>query len=290
MQWWEIAERQCGVITRPQLVAGGRGEDAVDDAHRRNELTRLCRSVYLVGGAPYTFRARLWAAVLATDGLLCRQTSGRLWGVHDEDDREVHVHVPHTRRISIPAGVRLHRCAAWGSVRERSGLPVVGRGATVVDLLGCLPAGSASRLADRALQRGWIAPDDIARRLADQPRRPGNPQLRRLLAQLGDGAAAQSERVLHRLLGRAGITGWRANHEVWSNGELIGVVDVAMLDRGLAIEVDGMAFHTDVDRFRGDRRRQNALVGLGWTVLRFTWADLTERPGYVIATLQRMAA
>ena len=53
----------------------------------------------------------------------------------------------------------------------------------------------------------------------------------------------------------------------------------------LAIEVDGMAHHIDVDRFRRDRRRQNALVALGWTVLRFTWADLTDRPGYVIATI-----
>lgn len=51
-----------------------------------------------------------------------------------------------------------------------------------------------------------------------------------------------------------------------------------------------MAHHTDVDRFQRDRSRQNTLVGLGWTVLRFTWADLVERPRYVIATIRRHVA
>jgi very-short-patch-repair endonuclease len=51
-----------------------------------------------------------------------------------------------------------------------------------------------------------------------------------------------------------------------------------------------MAYHVDVDRFRRDRSRQNALVTAGWTILRFTWADLTERPGYVVSAIQRLAA
>jgi very-short-patch-repair endonuclease len=57
----------------------------------------------------------------------------------------------------------------------------------------------------------------------------------------------------------------------------------------VAIEVDGMAYHVDVERFQRDRTRQNALVDLGWTVLRFTWADLTDRPGYVAGAIRRLA-
>ena len=56
----------------------------------------------------------------------------------------------------------------------------------------------------------------------------------------------------------------------------------------IAIEVDGWAHHSDVDRFRHDRQRQNTLVALGWTVLRFTWTDLTDRPAYVIATIRTL--
>jgi very-short-patch-repair endonuclease len=36
------------------------------------------------------------------------------------------------------------------------------------------------------------------------------------------------------------------------------------------------------DRFVDDRRRQNAVVNLQWTVLRFTWHDLVGRPDNVL--------
>ena len=86
------------------------------------------------------------------------------------------------------------------------------------------------------------------------------------------------------------MTGWEPNYAVWWEGELIAVVDVALPAQRIALEVDGMAYHVDVDRFRRDRSRQNELVGLGWTVLRFTWADIVDRPGYVAAMVRRLAA
>ncbi len=42
--------------------------------------------------------------------------------------------------------------------------------------------------------------------------------------------------------------------------------------------VDGWAWHVDPERFRADRRKQNALVRDGWDPLRFTWHDLDQRP------------
>ncbi len=263
---------------------------------RAGILVRLTRCVYLVGGAPFTFQAQLWSAVLATDGVLALSTAGRLWGVVDDQmlaplGGEIRILLPHSRRIAIPAGVIVHR-RRWAIIEtaHRSGLPVTPRSATVVDLLATLRGSDAVRLADRAMQRGWISRADLGRRLDAGPRRPGNRQLRRLASSLGDGAAAESERRLHRILRGAGLTGWVANYEVWAEGELVAVIDVAYPGLALAIEVDGMAYHVDVDRFGRDRTRQNTLVALGWTVLRFTWADLTERPGYVTAAVRRLAA
>ena len=62
----------------------------------------------------------------------------------------------------------------------------------------------------------------------------------------------------------------------------MGVLDFAFVAQRVAIEIDGRAWHTASDRFQNDRSRQNRLVLLGWTVLRFTWADLIERPDEVI--------
>jgi very-short-patch-repair endonuclease len=63
--------------------------------------------------------------------------------------------------------------------------------------------------------------------------------------------------------------------------------DLAFPGCRLAVEVDGWAWHIDPDRFQRDRARQNALVLAGWTVLRFTWSDVTERPDRVVAQIRR---
>jgi very-short-patch-repair endonuclease len=289
--WGQVAQAQAGVVTTAQLAAAGHDRAAVCRMLGAGELVNLCRGVHLAGAAPLTFEARLWAALLATRGALARSTAGRLWGVVDEGDDVVHVVVPHARRIAVPLGVAVHRkVLPVDAVIDKNGRLLTTRAWTVLDLISTLPYREASRLADRALQRQWIEPADCHLRLRSHPRCPGNGQLRKIAAMVSDGAAAQSERVLHRLLRRAGVVGWVPNHEVWHAGELVAVVDVAIPGRRVAIEIDGMAYHVDVDRFRRDRSRQNALVALGWTVLRFTWADLIERPGYVIATIQRLAA
>jgi very-short-patch-repair endonuclease len=52
------------------------------------------------------------------------------------------------------------------------------------------------------------------------------------------------------------------------------------------IEIDGWAFHSDQERFQRDRSRQNRLVAAGWTVLRFTWSDLKDRPEAFVAAIR----
>jgi hypothetical protein len=51
------------------------------------------------------------------------------------------------------------------------------------------------------------------------------------------------------------------------------------------IELDGWSAHGTRPAFHADRRRQNALVLAGWTLLRFTWADLVDSPAAVVAAV-----
>jgi very-short-patch-repair endonuclease len=255
--WRALARGQGGTVSRQQLLADGLSPAAVGRLCERGLLDRIAHGVYLVGGAPLTYRAQLWIAVLATNGVLGFATAAELWGVVTERSAFVQVIIPHTRRVTPPPRTSVHRVMVpSASLCHRDGLPVTARSWTVLDQLGSVPAAEAGRLA----------------------------------AATRDGAAAESERRLHRLLRRAGISGWQPNYAVWVDGDLVAVVDVAFPSARIAVEVDGMAYHVDVDRFRRDRSRQNDLVALGWTVLRFTWADLTERPGYVIAMIRRIAA
>jgi very-short-patch-repair endonuclease len=89
-----------------------------------------------------------------------------------------------------------------------------------------------------------------------------------------------AERLLHRILREAGLSGWRANHPVTVNGHRY-YLDVAFARARLAIEVDGRC-HALPAAFEADRWRQNELVLDGWRVLRFTWAMLVEAPELVL--------
>jgi very-short-patch-repair endonuclease len=68
-------------------------------------------------------------------------------------------------------------------------------------------------------------------------------------------------------------------------GAFVGRVDFAYPNAALLIELDGAAFHSDRQRFQRDRTRQNRLVALGYTVLRFTYWDVLAGSDVVVDTL-----
>jgi len=67
-------------------------------------------------------------------------------------------------------------------------------------------------------------------------------------------------------------------------GHFLARADLAWPDRKVIVEFDG-DLHRQRDVFVKDTRRQNRLVAAGWTVLRFTSADVLGRPAAVIGTL-----
>lgn len=282
-----LARRQGGVVSRRQALSCGLSGAQVDYLVRSGQLLRENRAgVYRSAAAPATADSARWAAVLATRSVLSHSAAAHLWEFPVPDDGLLHVTAPARRRTVMPPGVRVHRVLlAPTDVTERFGLPVTAAAATVLDCLGCLSVPDSRRLADRALQQGWVQLRDMERRLLDQRGRWGNRRIGNIYRECGRGGAAVSERRLHALLRRAGLEGWQANRRVAVAGRTY-ELDVCFESCLLAIEVDGWAYHCDVETFRRDRRKQNALVAGGWTVLRFTWADLIERPDLVIATIQ----
>lgn len=55
----------------------------------------------------------------------------------------------------------------------------------------------------------------------------------------------------------------------------------------LAIEVDGYAWHGGRKSFERDRERDVESGLLGWTVLRFTWAQVMFKPDYVLGAIRQ---
>lgn len=192
---------------------------------------------------------------------------------------------PDTVEIAFPAskrsrpGVRVReRVLAVEDRAVLNGLPVVGPARTVLDTAVALSDGSA--FLDRALQR-HVSLDQLRAAEARMTGANGVVEARRLLAAAGDRAHSMAERLLLRLLKEAGIGGWVLHLRVGPYE-----VDVAFPETRVAIEIDGWAWHSDVERFRSDRRKGNDLVAGGWTLLRFTWHDLHHSPQRVVAEIR----
>jgi len=115
---------------------------------------------------------------------------------------------------------------------------------------------------------------------------PGNGVRRRVVQGLAADPWSPAERLLHQLLRGAGITDWVANAAIRVEGRRLHP-DVLMEELPLVIEVDGFAFHGGRVAFQADRERQNLLAQAGFTVLRFTWEDLTDRPAQVVTRVRR---
>ncbi|MGH3785960.1 MAG: type IV toxin-antitoxin system AbiEi family antitoxin domain-containing protein [Pseudonocardiaceae bacterium] len=280
LDWY--LRRQSGVISCTQARAAGLSQDVVDRRITSGRWERLHPGVYLAGDHAYTDEVRMRAAVLwAGKDAVAHGLSAAWW--HDLGPAlpaTVEVTVRRRRGPGKQPGV---------SVRRRD-LPypdlIAVRDLWVTDLpLTVLEAAVAlgpqgSELLDRSLQRRVKFPAVYRAHCRNQGRR-GSAKASRLLAVAADRAASHAERLLIRLLRAAGITGWVLGYPV--QGYLI---DLAFPVQRVAVEVDGWAWHVAADRFVDDRRRQNALVNLRWTVLRFTWHDLVARP----AALSRRSA
>lgn len=237
--------------------------------------------------APESTSLRLWAAVLAAgSGAVISHTSAAVLWMWDVPDLGIHVTVPRDRRRALTGPVRLHRHLLHpGDVVLMRNFPVTDRTRTLADCAALLPEESTSALFDRGIQKGWLNQLELNRLVTHHRKRPGSPILRRLVDDHIPGAHFEAERRLHRLLRAAGVGGWVPNHTVHLP-ERAAIVDVAFPEQRLAVEVDGRAHHSSPERFQSDRTRQNALVSAGWRVLRFTWADVRDRPDYVVATIR----
>lgn len=280
-----LAERQFGVVTRAQLYALGltprtlsrRVADGVWLAHGRDVL--------VLRGTPDDLATRSRVAGLRHPGSVLTGPSAAAltgdgpWQGIDLGERPWLVgrrnQMPAARMVSHP-GIASVGSGPWRVAVTHD---------AIIDMLRFLPVIDARSVAFTAVQTRVIRLRDLAIAAERLDGLAGMRQLEEIQKDLADGAHSYGERELLVLLRRAGLRGWEANARVSLPGGYV-IVDVVFRHWRLAIEVDGRAFHTDRRSFQRDRARQNRLMNAGWTVLRYTWEDVTQRPERVIAEIQ----
>lgn len=275
-----------GIIGRRAALACGLDESEVTRLVRRGRWRRVHRGVlWTEPTADLPLLARLAAARLAAGdgeaptGVVSGPAAARLWGLDDSSAPwPVELTLPRQTRRRSPAGVRYRwRTLEAVDVTVRNGMPVTTVARTLTDLARVTAYPQMLVLADRALRNRLADRTVLDTVAAAVPRRA-----RAALVDADARAESPFESRVRAELAVAGLPPPALQHRVRdANGRVVARVDLAWPSHRLAVEADGADVHAGTAALRSDLRRQNLLVAAGWTVLRFTWADL----GTIAATV-----
>ncbi|MDQ4501702.1 type IV toxin-antitoxin system AbiEi family antitoxin domain-containing protein [Sinomonas sp. ASV322] len=296
------------VASSEQLRVAGLDSRALAAAVRDRILVRIRRGVYVrrplwQSLAPWERdQLRVEAHWLATGGssVYSHVSAARLLGCSTwESGPAIHVTVPYSvSRASHGGDVAPHRFAVgdddvvevplgWGQIARATSLD-----RTVADCARSLDIERAAVVGDHALRLG--ASLDGIRAAADRTGAiRGARRVERLVGLLDGRSESPGETRTRLALLAAGLPAPELQFEI-STGEGRFRADFAWPDVLVILEFDGEAKYfdyrpTDV-ALRAERRRENAIVDEGWTLVRARWADLSipgAIPAKVLAAFER---
>jgi very-short-patch-repair endonuclease len=269
----------AGLLTRKQLTS--------------RVWRRLFRDVYADAALPETHALAIaGAALIAPPGAVFGgRTAAYLLGAESlaEASTPVEVLVPEADRFGPVTGMRIRRTSLpQTDVRTvrwyRCTTPV----RTALDIACLEPLHAAVVALDVLLGRGLVHPGDLTDRAGALPTGRGVRHARRAVA-LADGRAeSPPESVLRLLLRSAGLAPVPQYVVRDADGRFLARVDLAFPEQRVAVEYDG-AWHGKPGQLARDRRRLNALVAAGWTVLHVTAADMHQPESVVRAVCALLA-
>jgi very-short-patch-repair endonuclease len=216
--------------------------------------------------------------VCGKGALLSHWSAATLWElVHRDDDLP---HVTADRRLR-PPGLLAHRGRVTRIDRaKRHGIPVTSLEWTLADLAPLATEERLERLVGEAQFRRRLSVPVLRDVLTRRP----NTALRRLLDDLNL-TQSHLETCFLRLCRthelprpRAQVRDGRKRPDfVWAGQRLV-------------VEADSWLAHGTPRAFQADRTQSNALQVAGWTILRFTYADITRRPDLVAGQVAAVLA
>jgi hypothetical protein len=293
----QIAERAAsryGVFTREEARAIGMSDRAISDRAAAGRYRRVQPGVYAVAGAPETILQRIVGVVESFPELAAasHQTAAELWGLTHRGFRVVEVVTTRWDRVRRRA-VKVHESLDLlpTDVVENHGIPVTSPARTVVDL-GASNKWLVEAALDEGLRRGLFTlgeVDSFVARVARKGRR-GVGVIRPLIESRRRWDAI-TESVLEarfiRVIDEGELPEPVAQYVVRDqHNDFVCRSDFAYPQARILIELDSEAYHSARVAFIRDRLKQNRATLLGWTVLRYTWWDLSEQPARVWAEIR----
>ena len=286
-----IASRQHGAVSRLQLFELKISAKAIRRALESGELIRRAPSVYVVAGAPRTWRQDLMIAVLDAGPGACvsHRAAALLLGIARRGMPE-HVEITSPRACGhYEKDVIVHRPLDLRYDRDVvvvDGIPCTGPLRTLVDLGVSESWLEVWDAMERAIQAGLVTHRGLEwmlARLSKQGRHGCGP-FRRALDERALKMAAPHKGLLEpRVAGlarRYGLPAYEYQFDVFGDGSVL--LDFAWPAFKVAAEFDGFESHGTPKAMNADFERDHLLENEhGWCIIHFTWYMVVKRPKYV---------
>jgi hypothetical protein len=286
----ELADSQRGMITARQALRVGATRDSVRAQLDARRWQRMYPGVYATFSGEPGRAAVLWAAVLRAGpgAALSHETAAEVYGLTWRPSRLIHVTVPAERRVLPAPGLVVHRSTRIAVARhpvlqpsrtrvEETVLDLADQAKEFDDALGWVCAACAGRLTTPVKVRGVMA---------QRVRQRFRAGLLLALVDIADGAHTVLEHRYLRDVERAHSLP-RAQHQVHvARGGRSEYRDLLYEDYQVVAETDGRLAHRAETRWQ-DKHRDNAAAADGLITLRYSWADVTERPCVVAEEVGR---
>lgn len=294
MDIYDLAARQHAVISRAQCHELGLTDRQVDHLVGSGRIERAAPGVFTVRGLPPTWRQRLTVATLSIPGAMASHRAAarlRYWEGFERAPVELLVERGHVRRRR-PRHTVLHETLDLKApdIDEVDGIACTSDVRTLIDL----PAVTHEFKAGVALDHAMRLDPELLHRVAERHReiarrgRDGTVALRALLAERGVGQVVDSgfERKTLRLIATSNLPTPVTQHHV-ADGDDECWLDIAWPEHLVAVECDSLRHHMGERAFRWERRRRRLLARCGWTVLEFTYREVTQQGEMVLRELAR---
>jgi hypothetical protein len=289
----ELAEHQCGIVTKSQAAAVGLPRGVVASHVRYGRWQRLHPGVFATfSGAPSRVAA-LWAAALSagSGAVLSYQTAAELVGLITRPSDVVHVTIPSSRRVVSRPGLVIHISARAAAARHPVRLPPQTRvEETIFDLAGTAQTiDDACAWVSRGLGSRLTTQDKLRQALEVRTKMRWRAELAELLTADAAGFHSVLERRYNRDVERPHglpIAQRQVRIRIGDHNEYRDALYGAYRT---AVELDGDATHC-ADARRRDIRRDNAAAADGIVTLRYGWFDVTQTPCRVAAEVARVLA
>jgi hypothetical protein len=272
-----LSHLRGGVFTRAEALAAGYSHAEIVARLRRGTWLTIRRGVYAAAECSTTDRARMAAAlaVLPRTSALSHRSAAVLHGLP-----LVGTETP-VAEVTVPgaAGRRRRDLVVHGRslptdhVEHKFGMRVTTLARTAVDLARQLPFHASVTVADAALRAG--AAPDVLHQLVTELVGPFSRRARRALA-FADGRAESPGESLSRVaIASHGLPVPELQVPVANGGgAVIARVDFLWRRERTIGEFDGKLKYASPDVLWAEKRREDALRALGFTVVRWVWQDV----------------